>query len=71
MTRRAATLVRPAVVLGVHLPSLDLVIGRDLRSASVGLAAAGDGISVVLLTVTNRTVDSTILTSFLVPETAS
>jgi len=26
-TRRAATLVRPAVVLSVHLPSLDLVIG--------------------------------------------
>ena len=42
-TRRAATLVRPAVVLSVHLPSPGLVIGRDLRSASVGLTAAGDG----------------------------
>ena len=44
-TRRAATPARPAVVLSVHLPSLGLVIGRDLRSASVGRAAAGDGSS--------------------------
>jgi len=53
-TWRAATLVRPAIVLSVHLPSFDLVIGRDLRSASVGLAAAGNGNSVVPITVTNR-----------------
>ena len=53
-TRRAATLVRPAVVLSFHLPSLGFVIGRDLRSASVGLAAAGNGSPVVLLTVPNR-----------------
>jgi len=53
-TRRAATLVQPAVVLSVHLPSLGLVIGRDLRSANVGRAAAGDESSLVLLTVPNR-----------------
>ena len=40
-TRRAATLVRPAAVPSAHLPSLGLVIGRDLRSTSLGLAAAG------------------------------
>jgi len=53
-TRRAATLVRPAVVLSAHLPSPGLVIGRDLRSANVGRAAAGGGSSVVLLIVPNR-----------------